>query len=102
MIEGVKVPVKMTSPKVGLALPLRVVVPENVTTLAVKVGEELLTTLPFKLTALALELNEPVKVSVPLTVTSAPSVTEPLPIMRLLSTVVEAGSSFPVVILEPV
>ena len=102
MIAGVRVPVTTTAPKVGLALPVSEVVPENVMVLAVNVGAELLVRAPFTSIVLPLESSAPFKRSVPFTVMLLPSNTEPLPMVRLLSTEVEEGNSFPEVMLEPV
>lgn len=95
--EGVRVPVMVMFPKIGVELPETIVVPEKVMALEVSVELALLTKFPFMSIALLPALKEPlVRVSVPLTVTSLASVNVADPVLvRFASAVVLAGSSTP-------
>lgn len=99
--DGVRVPVIVIAPNVGVTLPLSVVVPEKVTVLVVIVGAEFTVRAPFRSIGMELEIKPPFNSNVPFTVTAVLSVTEPLLTVKSLRTVVDEGSSFPEVMPAP-
>jgi hypothetical protein len=105
-VDGVKLPVPeiVIPPKVGVALPEIIVVPENVIELDVNVDAALLTKLPFISMSFDPELKEPSeRVRIPFTVISDASVRAPDPCFVIFAkAVVLVGNSGPVDIEEVV